>query len=68
MYCCSAADDYIYDKEMQQYEKSGVLSQLHVAFSRDGASKVRVHSLVGCLLEGLYGEVGCWDSMRRVGR
>lgn len=25
-----------------QYEKSGALSQLHVAFSRDGASKVRV--------------------------
>lgn len=37
---CSAKDDFIYAEEMQQYEKSGVLSQLHVAFSRDGASKV----------------------------
>lgn len=39
---CSAKDDFIYAEEMQQYEKSGVLSQLHVAFSRDGASKVLV--------------------------
>jgi hypothetical protein len=37
---CSSKDDFIYADELQQYEKSGVLSQLHVAFSRDGPSKV----------------------------
>jgi hypothetical protein len=37
---CSRADDFIYANEMEGYEKSGVLSQLHVAFSRDRASKV----------------------------
>lgn len=43
--CCavlsnSSKDDYIYAEELQQYEKSGVLTLLHVAFSRDGPSKV----------------------------
>lgn len=38
---CSRKDDFIYADELEGYEKSGVLSQLHVAFSRDGASKVR---------------------------
>lgn len=38
--CRSAKDDYIYAQELQAYEKSGVLTQLHVAFSRDGPSKV----------------------------
>jgi sulfite reductase alpha subunit-like flavoprotein len=42
---CSRKDDFIYADELEAYEKSGVLSQLHVAFSRDGASKVRQHSL-----------------------
>jgi len=44
--CRNSKDDFIYADELQQYEKSGVLSQLHVAFSRDGPSKVYVQDLI----------------------
>ncbi|KAF8059389.1 cypD [Scenedesmus sp. PABB004] len=44
--CRSAADDFIYRAELEGYAHSGVLAGLHVAFSRDGASKVYVQDLI----------------------
>jgi hypothetical protein len=38
--CRSSAEDYIYRQELEGYLASGVLAGLHVAFSREGASKV----------------------------
>jgi sulfite reductase alpha subunit-like flavoprotein len=38
--CRSSAEDFIYRSELEGYLASGVLSGLHVAFSREGASKV----------------------------
>jgi sulfite reductase alpha subunit-like flavoprotein len=38
--CRSSAEDFIYRAELEGYLASGVLSGLHVAFSREGASKV----------------------------
>lgn len=39
--CRSAKEDFIYQQELEGYKASGVLAGLHVAFSRDGPSKVR---------------------------
>ena len=38
--------DYIYRDELEAYQSSGTLSQLHVAFSRDGNRKVYVQHLL----------------------
>jgi sulfite reductase alpha subunit-like flavoprotein len=40
--CRSADEDYIYRDRLEGYLRSGVLTGLHVAFSRDGPSKVYV--------------------------
>ncbi len=37
--CRSRAADYIYEQELQEFVATGVLSALHVAFSRDGPQK-----------------------------
>lgn len=37
--CRNKAHDFIYEDELQGYLTSGALSQLHVAFSRQGPSK-----------------------------
>jgi sulfite reductase alpha subunit-like flavoprotein len=38
--CRTSKDDYIYKDEMSAFLDSGVLSGLHVALSREGATKV----------------------------
>ncbi|XP_039251885.2 NADPH--cytochrome P450 reductase-like [Styela clava] len=40
------AEDYIYQKELEAWKEEGVLSELHVAFSRDGPKKVYVQHLL----------------------
>ncbi|MBP1932217.1 sulfite reductase subunit alpha [Ammoniphilus resinae] len=37
-----AATDYLYQSELEQYQKDGVLTKVDTAFSRDGAEKVYV--------------------------
>jgi sulfite reductase alpha subunit-like flavoprotein len=55
--CRSSSEDYIYMQELEGYLASGVLSGLHVAFSREGASKVsqaRVqHSVAAAAGQGI---------------
>jgi len=44
--CKNRDIDYIYRDELEAYEKEGVLSKLHTAFSRDGNKKVYVQNLM----------------------
>jgi hypothetical protein len=39
--CRNASMDYIYQQRLEGWRRSGVLTDLQVAFSRDGPSKVR---------------------------
>ncbi|KAI8468257.1 MAG: cytochrome P450 [Monoraphidium minutum] len=69
--CRSASEDFIYRDTLEGWADSGVLSGLHVAFSRDGPSKVYVQDLIAAqaaaawaLLEaGAYVYV-CGDARR----
>ena len=38
--CRHRNEDFIYQEELEEFEKAGVLTQLHVAFSRDQEHKV----------------------------
>lgn len=44
--CQRRDSDYIYAEELQAHARSGVLDGLHVAFSREGATKVYVQHLM----------------------
>lgn len=44
--CRSASNDYLYSEEWQQLLDEGVLTGLHVAFSRDGPQKHYVTHLI----------------------
>ena len=44
--CRHRDQDYIYQDELELYHDDGVLSQLHVAFSRDQQEKVYVQHLL----------------------
>ncbi|XP_072098911.1 NADPH--cytochrome P450 reductase-like [Mobula birostris] len=44
--CRHENEDYLYQKELEGFQKDGVLTQLHVAFSRDQAEKVYVQHLL----------------------
>lgn len=44
--CKNRAVDYIYSDELEAYEKEGVLTKLHTAFSRDAKEKVYVQHLM----------------------
>ena len=37
--CRNRGQDFIYEAELRGFEESGALGKLHVAFSREGASK-----------------------------
>lgn len=43
--CRYKNEDYLYQEELEEAEKNGVLTQLNVAFSRDTDKKVRLSSL-----------------------
>ncbi|ETV88103.1 hypothetical protein H257_01459 [Aphanomyces astaci] len=44
--CRRQSEDYLYQQELETYQASGTLSDLHVAFSRDSAQKVYVQHLI----------------------
>ena len=44
--CRHKNEDYIYEDELEGYRDDGVLSQLHVAFSRDQPQKVYVQHIL----------------------
>ena len=44
--CKNKNVDYIYRDELEAFEKDGILTQLHTAFSRDSAKKVYVQNLM----------------------
>lgn len=43
--CRHKNQDYIYQEELEEAEKNHILTQLHVAFSRDHEQKVRLSYL-----------------------
>lgn len=44
--CRRSDEDFIYSDELRDYEASGVLDALHLAFSREGSKKVYVQNLM----------------------
>jgi len=44
--CRHADHDYLYREELEVFQKEGVISHLHTAFSRDGATKEYVQDLM----------------------
>ena len=44
--CRNKAIDFIYQDELEEFEKSGALTKLHCAFSRDQGEKVYVQNLL----------------------
>jgi NADPH-ferrihemoprotein reductase len=44
--CRNSTEDYIYADELEEFRASGVLTQLRVAFSREGPQKVYVQHLL----------------------
>ena len=54
-YGCRAKDqDYLYQDELVGYEKTGVISELNVAFSRETAQKVYVTHLIKQQMEKIW--------------
>ena len=52
--CRHKAEDFIYEDEMNDYASDGIITQMHLAFSRDGAEKVYVQHLMKQNQEELY--------------
>ncbi|MGH0136114.1 UNVERIFIED_CONTAM: hypothetical protein FKN15_010896 [Acipenser sinensis] len=52
--CRHRNEDFLYQEELEQFEKDGVLTQLNVAFSRDQAEKVYVQHLLKKNKENLW--------------
>ena len=44
--CRKSTEDYIYQEELEGYRDGGVLSDLHVAFSREQTQKIYVQHLL----------------------
>jgi NADPH-ferrihemoprotein reductase len=44
--CRKKAEDFLYNEELEDYEKNGTLTKLNVAFSRDQAEKIYVTHLL----------------------
>ncbi|XP_072047913.1 NADPH--cytochrome P450 reductase-like [Amphiura filiformis] len=59
--CRKEKEDYIYRDELENYRNTGVLSQLHVAFSRDQDNKVYVQDLLRNQKQSL------WDVLEKGG-
>jgi sulfite reductase alpha subunit-like flavoprotein len=54
--CRYRAKDYCYGEELEMYHEDGVLSELHVAFSRDQKEKIYVQTKMNDAAERLYNE------------
>ncbi|KAK1158389.1 NADPH--cytochrome P450 reductase-like isoform X1 [Acipenser oxyrinchus oxyrinchus] len=52
--CRHRNEDFLYQEELEQFEKDGVLTQLNVAFSRDQDEKVYVQHLLKKNKENLW--------------
>lgn len=59
--CRSRSQDYLYEEELNEYVASGVITQLHLAFSRDQPEKIYVTHLLRAHLEDV------WDVIKRGG-
>ena len=59
--CRSRTQDYLYEEELNEYVASGVITQLHLAFSRDQEQKIYVTHL---LRENL---ADVWELVKRGG-
>lgn len=44
--CRKKTEDFLYEEELEEYEKNGTLTKLNVAFSRDQAEKIYVTHLL----------------------
>ncbi|KAL2096336.1 hypothetical protein ACEWY4_008484 [Coilia grayii] len=55
--CRHKSEDYLYEEELAEFQKSGVLTQLNVAFSRDQAQKVYVQHLLKNNKEEIWKQV-----------
>ena len=53
--CRHKNEDYLYQEELEEFEKMGVLTKLNVAYSRDTAEKVRPVCLVTLRVKGHLG-------------
>ena len=57
--CRNRSVDFIYEKELLEYQANGTLSQLHLAFSRDTDKKVYVQDLLAQNKEEVGGLASC---------
>ncbi|XP_031429871.1 P450 (cytochrome) oxidoreductase b isoform X2 [Clupea harengus] len=55
--CRHKNEDYLYQEELEEFEKMGVLTKLNVAYSRDTAEKVYVQHLLKNNKEELWNQV-----------
>lgn len=47
--CRHRNEDFLYQQELEEFERAGVLTQLNVAFSRDQEHKVSVYIKCACI-------------------
>ncbi|XP_041920136.1 P450 (cytochrome) oxidoreductase b isoform X1 [Alosa sapidissima] len=55
--CRHKNEDYLYQEELEEFEKTGVLTKLNVAFSRDQDQKVYVQHLIKNNKEEIWNQV-----------
>ncbi|XP_062409374.1 LOW QUALITY PROTEIN: P450 (cytochrome) oxidoreductase b [Sardina pilchardus] len=55
--CRHKKEDYLYQEELEEFEKTGVLTKLDVAFSRDQEQKVYVQHLIKNNKEEIWNQV-----------
>uniref|UniRef100_A0A4W5LQ00 NADPH--hemoprotein reductase n=1 Tax=Hucho hucho TaxID=62062 RepID=A0A4W5LQ00_9TELE len=55
--CRHKNEDYLYQEELEEAEKTGVITKLNVAFSRDQEQKVYVQHLLRTNKEDLWRQI-----------
>ncbi|XP_028855640.1 NADPH--cytochrome P450 reductase-like isoform X2 [Denticeps clupeoides] len=55
--CRHKAEDFLYQEELENFEKTGVLTKLNVAFSRDQAHKIYVQHILKKNKEELWRQI-----------